>query len=135
MTNWTNVAQWIAIALTLIISIISPIITAYINNTFQLKMADRNAKNKEIENYYLRKRAVIDSFVATTGKCLFHATTDSLQACGESFYSIYIYVPSSLWNEIDDLLVFIRAHEFEKAQSHFAKLSKSLSDLLEREQL
>ena len=131
MIDWSSTAAWITLAITLSISIISPIITTWMNHRFQLQLAELEAKNKEIENHYLKKRAIIDNFIASVGKCLFRADSAALQECGQSFYAIYVYVPTSLWPDIDALLRLIRAYEWEKAQEHFSNLTKSLSGILE----
>lgn len=131
MVDWSATAAWITLVVTLIISIIAPIITTYMNHRFQLKLAVIDSHNKELEEHYLKKRAVIDSFISSTGKCIFRANSETLQECGEAFYSIYIYIPPSLWKDIDTLLVLIRNHSWETAQEHFSKLAKALAELLE----
>lgn len=131
MVDWSATAAWVTLAFTLVISIVSPVITTWMNHRFQLRLSDLEAKNKEIENHYLKKREVIDDFIASTGKCLFRADAAALQECGKSFYSIYVYVPSSLWPDIDMLLKFINSREIEKAQEHFVGLAKALADVLE----
>ena len=131
MIDWSATAAWVTLVATLIISIISPIITTRMNHQFQLQLAKLEAKNKETENHYLKKRTVIDNFITSTGKYLFRGDAEALQECGKSFYSIYIYVPQSLWPDIDALLKLINSREFEKAQKHFSNLTKSLADILE----
>lgn len=131
MIDWSATAAWLTLAFTLIVSIVSPVITTWMNHRFQLRLAELEAKNKEIENHYLKKRAVIDNFITSTGKCLFHADATAMQKCGESFYSIYVYVPQSLWPELDTLQELINSLEFEQAQKQFSNLIKSLADILE----
>ena len=127
MVDWSATAAWITLVVTLIISIVSPVITTWMNHRFQLRLTELETKNKEIENHYLKKRAVIDDFIASVGKCLFRADSTALQ----SFYAIYVYVPSSLWPDIDTLLQLITARELERAQEHFSNLTKSLAGILE----
>ena len=131
MVDWSATAAWITLVVTLIISIVSPVITTWMNHRFQLRLTELETKNKEIENHYLKKRAVIDDFIASVGKCLFRADSTALQECGKSFYAIYVYVPSSLWPDIDTLLQLITARELERAQEHFSNLTKSLAGILE----
>ena len=131
MVDWSATAAWITLVVTLIISIVSPVITTWMNHRFQLRLAELEAKNKEIEHHYLKKRAVIDDFIASVGKCLFRADSTALQECGQSFYAIYVYVPPSLWPDIDTLLQLITARELERAQEHISNLTKSLAGILE----
>ena len=131
MVDWSATAAWITLVVTLIISIVSPVITTWMNHRFQLRLTELETKNKEIENHYLKKRAVIDDFIASVGKCLFRADSTALQECGQSFYAIYVYVPPSLWPDIDTLLQLITARELERAQEHFSNLTKSLAGILE----
>ena len=131
MVDWSATAAWITLVVTLIISIVSPVITTWMNHRFQLRLAELEAKNKEIEHHYLKKRAVIDDFIASVGKCLFRADSTALQECGQSFYAIYVYVPPSLWPNIDTLLQLITARELERAQEHFSNFTKSLAGILE----
>ena len=131
MADWSSTASWVTLAITLALSVISPIITTWMNHRFQLKLAELDARNKEIENHYLKKRDIIEKFISATGKCLFHANDSVLRECGESFYAIYAYTPASLWPDIDRLLLMIRKREYEQAQDHFSALTKSLSGILQ----
>lgn len=131
MIDWSTTAAWITLAFTLAVSVISPIITTWMNHRFQLKMAELESCNKEIEQHYLNKRNVINSFIANVGKCLFRTNAESLRECGESFYAIYVYIPQSMWGDIDELHRLLVGYQWEEAQTHFLKVSKQLADILE----
>ena len=131
MIDWSTTAAWITLAFTLVISIISPLITTWMNHRFQLKMYELEACNKEIEQHYLNKRNVINSFIASVGKCIFKANSEAFRECGESFYSIYLYIPRSMWKDIDELHSLLVDYKWQQARSHFLNLSKQLADILE----
>lgn len=131
MVDWSTTAAWITLAFTLAVSVISPIITTWMNHRFQFKMAELESHNKEIEQHYLNKRNVINSFIANVGKCLFKANNEAFRECGESFYSIYVYVPQSMWKDIDELHNLLVAYRWQDAQTHFLNVSKQLADILE----
>ena len=135
MVDWSATAAWIMLALTLVISIISPVITTYLNNRFQLKRIKLENENKEKEVYYQKRQATIDAFISSTGKCIFLANSNSYRELGEAFYSIYLYVPSSLWPDIDKLLELANKGNWDEARKHFIKVSKSLAEISEGKHL
>ncbi|MFR2773779.1 MAG: hypothetical protein ACLTF1_12945 [Clostridium sp.] len=59
MIDWSATAAWLTLAFALIVSIVSPVITTWMNHRFQLRLAELEAKNKEIENHYLKKEQLL----------------------------------------------------------------------------
>lgn len=131
MIDWSATAAWITLALTLAISIISPVISTYLSNKFQLKIREYEKSDKEIEQHYLEKREILQGFIRNTGKLLNRRDTDTLKDYGEHFYLVYTYLPKEHWNKIDLLHQHIQNTDFAAAQTSLLEISKIIAELLE----
>ncbi|MBE5984665.1 MAG: hypothetical protein E7248_15380 [Paenibacillaceae bacterium] len=131
MIDWSATAAWITLALTLAISIISPVISTYLSNKFQLKIREYEKFDKELEQHYLEKREILQGFISNTGKLLNRRDTDSLKDYGEHFYLVYTYLPKDHWNKIDLLHQHIQSIDYELAQTSLLEISKIIAELLE----
>lgn len=77
-------------------AIISPILTAIINNRHQLKLKKIEASAKEYERSILYKRKILESYLKHAGNCIVHSNHDSLHKYGKYYLQALLYVPESL---------------------------------------
>ncbi|MFR3729131.1 hypothetical protein [Lacrimispora sp.] len=131
MIDWSATAAWVTLALTLVISIVSPVISTYLSNKFQLKIREYEKSEKEVEQHYLEKREILQGFISNTGKLLNRRDSDSLKDCGEHFYLVYTYLPKEHWNKIDLLHQHIQNVDYASAQTLLLEVSKVIAELLE----
>jgi len=94
-----ELAPWIAIAVTLILSILVPLFTQMANNRFQLKMKKTEIQEK-INN---RKISAYEDFFQNVGGCVMHGDKDVLIRAGASVQKLYIYLPTDEWGSLDKL--------------------------------
>ena len=85
--NWEQLAPWIAIAITLALSILVPVFTQIANNWHQRKMQKEQREYEQSQ----RKREVYENFLLSVGNSVM--TRDNLGEAGASIYEMYIYAP------------------------------------------
>lgn len=134
MVDWSATAAWVTVLLTLIVSIVSPVITTFLNHRFQLKMRKLELLEHELDRFYEKKVSTIETFLSAVGKCSAFATNDLVKECGHSFYNIYLYTPVSLWSDIDRMHKLISEGNWPEVQAFLPCLSKSLAEILEKTQ-
>ena len=101
------------------ISVTAPIITALINNVFQLKIERQNFnQNKKLE--------AIEDFLYDSSLCVESYVTEGFK---KSSGQVYIYTPKKYWKDLDEFIALIETHD-DKARANYIEISKMYSDIL-----
>ena len=99
---WSAIISGIA----LVAAVLSPVITAIVNNTHQSKI-DR-------QRYFDEHRAqVIENYIRSVGELCEDVDREQFRrSYGKNSKEIYLYLPESLWGKIDqiDYSVYQRHH-------------------------
>ena len=109
-------AAWIA----LIVAIISPILTAIINNHHQTKM-------KKIETSIASKRKIIEDYLSSAGQIIYHNGEASTESYSIAIGRIYSASPRFLWEKISLLDEMIYSRNWEDAHTQFLEISQALA--------
>lgn len=109
-------AAWIA----LIVAIISPILTAIINNHHQTKM-------KKIEMSIASKLKIIEDYLSSAGQIIYHNGEASTESYSIAIGRIYSASPRFLWEKISLLDEMIYSRNWEDAHSKFLETSQTLA--------
>ncbi len=109
-------AAWIA----LIVAIISPILTAIINNRHQTKM-------KKIEMSIASKLKIIENYLSSAGQIIYHNGEASTESYSIAIGRIYSASPRSLWEKISVLDEMIYSGNWEDAHAQFLEISQALA--------
>ena len=129
--EWKDLAPWIAIAVTLILSILVPLFTQIANNSHQRKMQreklEYEEKQKKIEAYTTFLSDV--GAIVTSANC---AENQDFTKAGSSLYQIYIYAPSEWYDKLDSLSAFIKHFKWEEARPIVQELSRLISEELNK---
>lgn len=107
---------WIA----LIVAIISPILTAIINNHHQTKM-------KKIEMSIASKLKIIEDYLSSAGQIIYHNGEASTESYSIAIGRIYSASPRSLWEKISLLDEMIYSSNWEDAHTQFLEISQALA--------
>ena len=124
--NWFDMAPWIAIALTLILSIVTPLLTQVANNKFQLKQQKLKDNQTKLEEKY----KVYKEFAECVGSCISYATAEKAQDAGASIQRMYFFIPEEYWKDLDELFSLLRKKEWDKAEVLLKELSRTAAKLL-----
>lgn len=109
-------AAWIA----LIVAIISPILTAIINNHHQTKM-------KKIEMSIASKLKIIEDYLSSAGQIIYHNGEASTESYSIAIGRIYSASPRFLWEKISLLDEMIYSRNWEDAHAQFLEISQTLA--------
>ena len=126
--EWKDLAPWIAIAITLALSILVPLFTQIANNRHlrKMKKEERDYEQKR------KKRAVYEEFLANVGAVIVHASSGVYEKAGASIQQMYIYAPIEWWEELDNLADNMRNCDWGKAAAIMKKLSRQVSEELRK---
>jgi len=122
--EWKELAPWIAIALTLILSILVPLFTQIANNKFQLQLKEQEIRRIERE----RKLLAFEDFFKYAGGCVMHASHDNHADAGASIQRLHMYLPEEHWEDLEILFDAIRKKDWNAAEYYLSKLSKIISE-------
>lgn len=109
-------AAWIA----LIVAIISPILTAIINNHHQTKM-------KKIEMSIASKLKIIEDYLSSAGQIIYHNGEASTESYSIAIGRIYSASPRFLWEKISLLDEMIYSRNWEDAHTQFWEISQAFA--------
>lgn len=121
----------------LVVSVISPIGVAIVNNIHQRKLLKLKMKHDDMAKSLEVRRAVYERFLQASGSCIAEISfTDTLNNLGKHFDEIYLYTPESMWDDIDTLHeVFFNKHDAGRAIPLLRDISKGLSHNLSKTQI
>ena len=131
--DWSATAAWIALVISILGTIASPLITTHLTNQHQLKLRELDIKDKELSAYQERRRKAIENFLSFTAAYFANYDDESRELCCKNFFFVYPYVPKSIRSFLNQLYDYITNHKIKEAQSIFNYVSKELVLLLEEE--
>ena len=121
-------APWVAIAVTLILSILVPVFTQIANNRFQIKKAKQDRTLNEEKEKQAKKTEAYEGFLMDVGAAVEYQRNENLATAGASIGRLYLYVPNEWHKLLDELYHSIRKYEWEKAETQFIAISKLLAE-------
>ena len=116
-----EIASIIIAVAALAFSVVSPVITAHLNNSHQLKM-------KQIEFNLERRAQAIENYVRAVGETI-HTQRPDLAHCGSSYGEIFLYLPEDLWPLVKQINLCLLKFEYRQAAEDFDKLCSALSKI------
>lgn len=130
--NWEELAPWIAIAITLALSILVPFFTQIANNKHQRKMQKEKLEFEQSQN----KLKVFENFLLDVGGIVGSdgtMNTEGLNKAASSLYSLYLYAPIEWYKDIDELTKLVPLYKWDKARPILERLSKAIAKELNKE--
>lgn len=128
--DWSATAAWIALVISVIGTIVGPIVTAIINNRHQLKLRKLDIKQHSIETYETRRFEAINTFLSQVGHCLSYSDIEGIKSCGSSYFCVYQFVPADMWPELDQLYNKLISDESSDEVELFQAITHRLSEIL-----
>ena len=129
--EWKDLAPWIAIAVTLILSILVPLFTQIANNSHQRKMQrekmDHEQRQKKIQVY---EAFLSDVGGLVTAKGYFEK--EHLAKAGAALHQLYVYAPTEWYNDLDELMEYMMAFKWNEARPIVQKFSRLISEELNK---
>lgn len=130
--EWKDLAPWIAIAVTLILSILVPLFTQIANNRFQSKKLKQEHELDIKEKNYQKCIEAYENFLKDVGAAIEYRSEDVQRKTGSSIGQLYLYVPSEIHKKLDALYTDIRKYHWEEAESKYFELAKLVYEEYEK---
>ena len=105
----------------LVVSVLCPVLTALVNNLFQLKFRNRDFFDKH-------HAEVIEGYLRTAGACTCNDSKEARVEYGKYYAEIFLYAPESLWSDIELFHEMIASGSAKGTYAQLIKISKVLSD-------
>lgn len=99
-------------------AVLSPILTAIINNHHQLKL-------KEIEVNEQRRNEVFSDFISSASSAIISGLRSDKYL--ESIVKVHLYAPKDVWDMIKEMDGFIEINSLNNARYFLIKISKKLN--------
>lgn len=113
-------------------AIISPILTAIINNHHLMKIRKLDQKKEAHQETAVYKRKLIESYLQKTASCVHYHTPEHREQYSESFGRLVSYVSDEIQKQmilIDDC---IDENDDETARHAFIRLIPQLTDIVQK---
>ncbi len=121
--DYITMAPWIAIAITLILSVLVPVFSQMANNRFQLKMRKLDDKSKVAD----RRLNAYEDFFQKVGACISYAKVENVTDAGASIQRLYAYIDEEQWELLDQLFDDIKEYKWKEAKETMKNVSKILA--------
>ena len=123
-----DLTPWMAIAVTLILSILVPVFSQIANNRFQLKKSLQDRKLDEEKEKLSKRTEAYERFLTDVGAAVEYQSKENLRVAGSSIGRLYLYVPSEWHKQLDTLFHSVREYKWGEAEKQFLELSKMVAE-------
>lgn len=113
-------------------AIISPILTALINNHHQMKIKKLESEQCFYENTIVRIRTIFENYLKTTSRCIMYESDEALAEYVECYVAALIYVPSDIGSNMAEIHDLIIKRNWAKTISLFTDLAPKIADLINK---
>ena len=112
-------------------AIISPVLTAIINNRYLAKSEESKPKQKSYENTTLHKREVFENYMMYAGQCIYYSDPDALKNYGKYYFPALMLVPVYLRPDMIEANQLMQRGQFDEAVKLFEKISLQLNTIIQ----
>lgn len=119
-----DLAPWLAIAVTLALSILVPLFTQIVNNKHQQKLHEDDLAMAK----YNDKKQAYEEFLLNVGECVTYDHDTILSKVGASLHKLYLFAPEEWHEDLEDLSKLLRKYSWDEAGKKLRKLSAKMAD-------
>lgn len=112
-------------------AIISPVLTAIINNRYLAKSEESKQKQKSYENTTLHKREIFENYMMYAGQCIYYSDPDALKNYGKYYFPALMLVPAYLRPNMIEANQLMQRGQFDEAVKLFEKISLQLNTIIQ----
>lgn len=124
--DWSATAAWIALAISIVGTIVGPIVTTILTNRHQLKIHQMQA----LDRANTEKDQIIRDCISSIGSCIAYGNNDNIISCGKCFPKIYSYVPLEKWPLLDSFYQALAEHNGDALAEMYPEIIHLLASLL-----
>lgn len=104
-------------------AIISPILTAIINNLYQLKLKRIELSQQEYRDTILYHRNIYENYLKYAGRCICFSDPDATKEYGEYYYSALMYAPPDIRTDMIKANQLMFDHKLKEASALIEKIA------------
>lgn len=132
----TNIPEIdISITISVIVAlcaIVSPILTAIINNCHQTKIKKLELSEERYKNTVVYKREIFENYLKFAGRCIAYSDDSALQEYGKYYLLALMYAPSHLQQEMIETHDLMRTYHWPEATRKFEELTPKIHAILQQ---
>ncbi len=113
-------------------AIISPVLTALINNHHLYKMRKLDIKLESEKASVFYKRGIFENYLKIAGRCVTAPNDETLSNYGEIYPLALIYFPDHLQTTLIQLNESILKHDWKMAQKYLENITPMIRDILQK---
>lgn len=114
-------------------AIISPILTAIINNRHNWRIRKLEMKREDYQNNVMYKRNIYENYLRAAGRCIYHSDIANLKEYGEHYLVALMCSESELRSKMIEINKDLRACEWDKASFNLELITPEIHNLLQKE--
>lgn len=129
--EFKDLAPWLAISITLALSILVPLFTQIANNHHQRKMQQDQFEHEKRQ----KREEAFESFLSEVGGIVTangHIEQSYLAKAGSAIHRLYVIVPSEWHDDLDQLTQYISSFKWEKARILTQKIVRQIFSELKK---
>ncbi|WP_270248938.1 hypothetical protein [Ruthenibacterium lactatiformans] len=115
-------------AIIAICALLSPILTALLNNRHQIKIKRMDERRAADESDFLHRRNIFENYVSAAGACLNYGGGETKKNYGACYATALFYAPQSLSAEMRLLNEFIANNDLDRAMPLLDEIVIKLSE-------
>ena len=129
--EFKDLAPWLAISITLALSILVPLFTQIANNHHQRKMQQEQFDHEKRQ----KKEEVVATFLSEVGGIVTangHIEKTYLVTAGSAIHGLYAVVPVDWYGDLDQLVQLIASFKWEEARQLTQKIVRLIFNELNK---
>lgn len=113
-------------------AIISPIFTSFINNNHQKYLKKLELSEQRYQDTVLYKQKIFENYLKYAGRCIMHATGESVKDYGEYYLIALMYAPNEIQEEMIKIHDKINNRNWNDATNLLEQLTPMITNMLQK---
>ena len=113
-------------------AIVSPVITALINNYHQTKIKKLELSHEKYTETALYQRRILENYMQATAKCLIAIGANAEYDYAECYGLAVVYVPADIQKKLEELDAAIKDRNLNNARHYFTELTPILTGIIQK---
>lgn len=127
--NSYNIPVYAALIISVLGSVIGPLVTALINNRHQLKVLKLQTQQSTYDSYTQKRSAAFQNFLSDVGRYISNSDFPNASGFGASFFVVYQYVPESDWGLLDTLYEASLSSDIGEMEKYYSEVMHLIARL------
>ena len=109
-----------------LVAIISPVLTAIIDNVFRLILKHSENKQKRYEQNTLHKREIFENFLSAFNEVCHLKDNDTISRYASSYSLVYVYLPQNVQRDLATVNLLIEKRDWNEAIKYVDLISTDI---------